>query len=117
MHYDITFSPDRVARIAQLNDILRQTLQGGRIVLTRGVNALGSSVCFRLIAALGAFNDFRRDADDPFGEHDLGAFEVCGRRLFFKIDYYDRSLIAASPDPSDPHVTVRVLTVMLPDEY
>jgi hypothetical protein len=37
--------------------------------------------------------------------------------LFFKIDYYDRNLTSASPDPLDPAVTVRVLTVLLPEEY
>jgi hypothetical protein len=117
MHYDTVFSSDRVTRIAQLNDSLRQTLQGGRMLFTRGVSAFGPSICSRVIAAPGQFNDFRRDTDDPFGEHDFGAFQVSGRRLFFKIDYYDRSLTAASPDPADPAITVRVLTVMLPEEY
>ena len=117
MDYDIAFPSDRVARIAQLNDNLRQTLQGGRILFTRGVLALGPSTCSRIIAAVREFNNFRRDDDDPFGEHDFGAFEVCGRRLFFKIDYYDHSLTAASPDPSDPAMTLRVLTVLLPEEY
>jgi len=117
MHYDSTFPSARVTQIAELNDQLRQTLHGGRILFSRGVNALCPSLCSRIIAALREFNNFRRDEDDPFGEHDFGAFEVLGRRLFFKIDYYDRSLTAASPDPSDPGVTVRVLTVMLPEEY
>jgi Protein of unknown function (DUF3768) len=117
MRDDFAFSSDRVTRIAQLNDTLRQTLQGGRILFIRGVNALGPSICSRIIAALGEFNDFRRHTDDPFGEHDFGAFEVLGHRLFFKIDYYDHGLTAASSDPSDPAITVRVLTVLLPEEY
>jgi hypothetical protein len=117
MHYETAFSSDRVTRIAELNDTLRRTLHGGRILVTGGVNALGPSICSRVILALREFNDFRGDADDPFGEHDFGAFAVCRRRLFFKIDYYDRDLTTASPDPSDPAVTVRVLTVLLPEEY
>jgi hypothetical protein len=117
MHDDSTFPSARVTRIAELNDQLRQTLHGGRILFSRGVNALCPSLGSRIIAALPEFNDFRRDEDDPFGEHDFGTLEVLGRRLFFKIDYYDRSLTAASPDPSDPGLTVRVLTVMLPEEY
>jgi hypothetical protein len=117
MHYDSTFPSEQVTRIAAQNDQLRQTLQGGRILFSRGVNALGPSLCSRIIAALRQFNNFQRDEDDPFGEHDFGVFEVCGRRLFFKIDYYDRNLTSASPDPSDPAITVRVLTVLLPEEY
>jgi len=35
----------------------------------------------------------------------------------FKIDYYDRSLHAHSPDASDADVTSRVLTIMLASEY
>jgi Protein of unknown function (DUF3768) len=31
--------------------------------------------------------------------------------------YLDRSLNYHSPDPTDPAVTVRVITVMLADEY
>ena len=31
--------------------------------------------------------------------------------MFFKIDYYDRSLNGHSPDPADPTVTTRVLTI------
>jgi len=34
-----------------------------------------------------------------------------------QIDSYDRNLAYHSPDPSDPKVTERVLTVMLASEY
>ena len=39
------------------------------------------------------------------------------RTIFFKIDYYDRTLTHHSPDPADPAVTERVITIMLADEY
>ena len=42
---------------------------------------------------------------------------VDGRRIIFKIDYYDRDLAYHSPDASDPAVTERVMTVMLAEEY
>ncbi|HEX8416049.1 MAG TPA: DUF3768 domain-containing protein, partial [Methylobacterium sp.] len=51
------------------------------------------------------------------GEHDFGALEAAGERVFFKIDYFDASLSHASPDPADTCVTARVLTVMLAGEY
>jgi hypothetical protein len=37
--------------------------------------------------------------------------------VFFKIDYYDVAMRLHSPDPADPEVTERVITVMLAEEY
>jgi Protein of unknown function (DUF3768) len=50
-------------------------------------------------------------------EHDFGVFEVDGNTIFFKIDYFDKSRCYHSPDPSDPSVTERVITIMLAEEY
>jgi hypothetical protein len=52
-----------------------------------------------------------------YGEHDFGALEVEGERLFFKIDYFDQTLSAHSPNPADETATKRVLTIMLAEEY
>ena len=58
------------------------------------------------------------DSDnDPYGEHDFGAVEVKGRRVFFKIDFYDLDLCFASPDPADQKITRRAMTIMLAEEY
>jgi len=55
--------------------------------------------------------------NDPYGEHDFGAFEADGKTIFFKIDYYDKALAGHSPDPADSSVTERVITIMLAEEY
>ena len=103
-------------RIRVLNDELRQHLLGGGAVMTPGVAALGSDAVKRLVQTIATFDDFCT-ANDPHGEHDFGSFEAEGHTIFFKIDYFDRNLKYLSPDPTDAAVTVRVITVMLADEY
>ena len=102
--------------MAALNDRLRQTLEGGRVLTTPGIKALSQDKIFKIFTAVQNFNTFTRD-NDPYGEHDFGAVEVEGTKCFWKIDYYDQSLEMHSPDKFDPEVTVRVLTVMLAEEY
>lgn len=107
---------DSVARIRALNDVFRRSFRGGRVMMTRGVSALGRERLVRLVARVQRFDDFSAD-NDPYSEHDFGAFDDAGDRFFWKIDYYDQTLSAGSEDPSDPSRTVRVLTLMLADEY
>ena len=106
----------RASRIRALNDTLRCRHVGGRIVFTTGIVALGSEMLARILAAVATFDVFSPD-NDPYGEHDCATMTVLGQRIFWKIDYYDRDYEMASPDPSDPEVTLRVLTVMLAEEY
>lgn len=103
-------------RIRQLNDALRTTFEGGRIVMTHSVDALSPEVVAAALLALRSFDDFTPD-NDPHGEHDFGGFEAAGRRFLFKIDYYDLDLRAGSEEPADPEKTLRVLTLMLPEDY
>lgn len=103
-------------RIRALNDELRQSHRGGLIVLTPGIRALESSVLQAIDGAIVAFSDFSGEYD-PYGEHDFGAVTVAGRVAFFKIDYLDLDLLNHSPDPADPAVTRRVMTIMLAEEY
>jgi hypothetical protein len=56
--------------------------------------------------------------DRIFGSDNyFGAFEVDGNTIFFKIDYYDKSLTCHSPNAADKAVTERVITIMLAQEY
>ena len=78
--------------------------------------ALGPETVERIVKTISVFDDFCH-ANDPHEEHDFGAFEVEGNRLFFKIDYFDQNLSMHSPDPADSSVTQRVITIMLAEEY
>jgi hypothetical protein len=106
----------KAARVRELNDQLRRKTIGGRIVITRGIEALGSDGVRNVLTAVATFDDFTED-NDPWGEHDGAVLTVEGRRIIFKIDYYDRDLRWHSPDASHPAVTERVLTIMLTEEY
>src|SRR5512147_1929187 len=106
----------KTRRIRALNDDLRHNLTGGTVVMTQGVAALGREAVDRIVKTISVFDDFC-NANDPYEEHDFGSFEAGGQKIFFKIDYYDKSLSYHSPDPSDPSVTERVITIMLAEEY
>ena len=106
----------KTGRIRALNDQLRQILTGGMAVITPGVAALGPAAVDRIVKTIAVFDDFCR-ANDPYEEHDFGAFEADGHMIYFKIDYFDRELSMHSPDDADPSVTQRVITIMLAEEY
>src|SRR5438552_2513804 len=82
--------PERnVDHIRKLNDALRQTFSGGKVLMTAGVAELPIVVRTNVLLKVAAFDEFTGD-NDPQKEHDFGAFEVAGDRFFWKIDYYDR---------------------------
>ena len=108
--------PDRTKKIADLNDAFRTSLAGGRIVFTSGVAALGQRIQVEVLRAVRAFNAFTPD-NDPYGEHDFGSFKVAGNKFFWKIDYFNPSLSHHTDDAANPAITVRVMTIMLAEEY
>lgn len=103
--------------IPQLNDLLRTTFIGGKTLTTVGINQLPAEVQEDIITRVRTFKDFSED-NDPYGEHDFGAFEQSGAgKIFWKIDYYAPDMERGSEDPADPKQTCRVLTIMLAEEY
>jgi hypothetical protein len=112
-----------VESIRELNDAFRMDLRRPlaslaslHLVITRGVAQRGVDFAARALEAVRTFDDFAPE-NDPFGEHDFGAFKLDDETLFWKIDYYDEDLENGSPDPADANVTKRVLTIMFADEY
>ena len=104
------------AHVAALNDTLHQTFSGGRVMISAGVSALTETTRAAVLAAVQGFNAFDPD-NDPHDEHDFGALAVGDLRCFWKIDAYDLNLRGHSPDPADPTVTTRVLTIMLAGDW
>jgi hypothetical protein len=109
-------SPTSVARIQELNDAFRRSFFGGVVVVTAGFESLPADRRRLILSKVRAFDQFNED-NDPHGEHDFGVVDEDDVRCIWKIDYYDQDMELMSPDPADPSVTTRVLTVMLADEY
>ena len=84
--------------------------------MTRRVADLDPARIATLLDRVRNFDAFSPD-NDPHSEHDFGAFEDGAERFFWKIDYYDKAMQFASPDPTNPDVTLRVLTLMLAEDY
>ena len=113
----------RRTQIAQLNDELRiDPFSGtsGRVMMTRGVSALGSEFMLKALNVLAGLKpeDFE-PGNDPYRERDFAVFEVDGEKLYAKIDYYQKGsdYLAGAETPEDASTTDRVMTIMLREEY
>ena len=84
--------------------------------MSAGVASLPDDERDAVLAGVRDFTAFDA-SNDPYGEHDCAIVGVGNVQVLWKIDYYDLYLVAHSPDPSDPEVTRRVLTIMLAEEY
>lgn len=108
---------DSTLRIRELNDAFRTRRVGnGRMFFTAGIAIKSPDAQAEIMRRVIEFSAFTDD-NDPYGEHDFGNFDYAGERIFWKIDYYALDLKHGSPDPADPKVTTRVLTIMLAAEY
>lgn len=105
-----------ISEIALQNDNFRKHLSQGTLVLTQGIRSNTKEDLKEIITKVRTFDTFDEN-NDPYNEHDLGAFDYKGRKVFWKIDYYDQKFLYLSPDVSNPRVTNKVLTVMYAEEY
>jgi hypothetical protein len=110
-------TPDKVARIKELNDAFRTTFAGGVVVITQSIEGLCPEVKAEVLSRVRSFSRFNEE-NDPAGEHDFGSFQIGNGTFNWKIDYYDREsdFEYGSEDPADPAKTTRVLTVMFAGE-
>jgi hypothetical protein len=103
-----------VTAVRELNDQLRHSLRGGVLVMTAGVIALGQNRQLKILEALAKFDGFD-DGNDPYGEHDFGAFEAEGDRLLFAIDYlFSLEARLGNLDLAGAVVLTAVIRVRLP---
>ena len=102
--------------IALQNDNFRKHLSQGTLVLTQGIRSNTPEDLEAIITKVRTFDSFDEN-NDPYNEHDFGAFDYKGKKIFWKIDYYDQKFLYLSPDVSNPRVTNRVLTIMDAEEY
>lgn len=107
---------DKAETIRRLNDTFRRSFQGGKVFLTEGIRVLGDDQVRAILRQVRNFDAFTTD-NDPYQEHDFGAFAEGDTRMFWKIDYFDAEMGGASRDPADPEVTTRVMTIMLAEEW
>ena len=101
------------AEIRRLNDRLRVSGAGGRIMVTAGIDALPPEMFATILAAIVSFDAFNAD-NDPHGEHDCAALTVAGYEVIWKVDLYEEAEVK---DANAEPVVKRVLTIMLADEY
>lgn len=107
--------------IARLNDefrteLLINTPLNCQLVLSRYVGMLATDQIDTLLDLVRKFDVFNEE-NDPWGEHDFGSVTMDGTQYFWKIDYFDLAKEYLSIDATRPDITVRVLTVMLAEEY
>ncbi len=65
----------KVEQIRALNDELRQYLLGGIAVITPGIAALGQAAVELIVKTISVYDDFCHE-NDPYEEHDFGAFDA-----------------------------------------
>jgi hypothetical protein len=108
----------RRIKIQQLNDRLRKTLPRTQdmILILGDLRNEDYPIQMRAYQLARAFDAFTEE-NDPHGEHDCASFQMHNERVMFKIDYLDQNLKFHSPDPADPDITRRVMSLFYARDY
>lgn len=96
-------------------DFHRDTLcafGGASLIVTQGVKDRFEDWQGGVLGAVVEYKKFTED-NDPYGEHDMGFFEVEDTKLMFKWDDWTD----VPEDMKTPGVGPLMLTVMLAEEY
>ena len=88
----------------------------GKIIFTNPLMQYAEKDIEQIFELVRRYYDFT-ESNDPYGEHDFGNFTFQNKDFFWKIDYYDVNYEYGSPDPADPNVPRRVLTIMHAEDY
>ena len=107
-----------IARIAEQNDAFRcKRPEGGqgKWVYTQAVHAEGPDFVHACVAAVAAYDDFTEE-NDPYGTHEMGFMEVEDKKVWWRIDLYDRAYEGGSQEPTSLVEPRRVLTILFPSD-
>lgn len=103
--------------IRDLNDKFRRGEIAGRFLLMGELATEKPEVLSAALQGVKNYDKFK-PRNDPYEEHDFGSFDLNGRTVMFKIDYYARDdMESLSPDASDQSVTTRVMTIFYAEDY
>ena len=79
------------AKIKKLNDHARQSFTGCRVVITRSIAELDDALRDAIISQVKTYDQFTPQ-NDPYCEHDFGSFHLDEHHVFWKWDYYVRTI-------------------------
>lgn len=100
------------AKIRTLNNQLRRNDIGGDVFIANSITRWGPSFVTAVREAVRNQLIFA-PGDDPDGTQEFGSLKVDSTLVYWKIDYFEKGNEPfLSPDPADPNVTWRVLTIM-----
>lgn len=108
-------TPEYNERVAQLNDLFRETGQGDCVLLTPSVSELGVLTIRSLQRSIAEYTYFTPQSD-PSGRRDSGILRIGPEHVFWKINYFDSACRGASEDPANPAKTCRMLAIMYVSE-